>query len=73
MKTSMYFLILFVIFSITGCKKQEHMPDKISLNGEWLFKQITKEQWNPAMVPGCVHTDLYRNEMIKDPFFGTNI
>jgi beta-mannosidase len=28
--------------------------------------------WMPALVPGCVHTDLLRDRKIPDPFYGTN-
>src|ERR1700749_1696387 len=28
--------------------------------------------WAPAVVPGCVHTDLLRAKKIADPFYGTN-
>ncbi|MES1208216.1 MAG: hypothetical protein ABUS79_19950, partial [Pseudomonadota bacterium] len=28
--------------------------------------------WIPAVVPGCVHTDLLRAGKIPDPFVGTN-
>ncbi len=28
--------------------------------------------WLPATVPGCVHTDLFANARIADPFYGTN-
>lgn len=31
-----------------------------------------KKGWLPARVPGCVHTDLRRNKLIPDPFWGSN-
>ncbi|WP_020617636.1 beta-mannosidase [Paenibacillus daejeonensis] len=40
--------------------------------GDWSFKASEEETWLPAQVPGCVHTDLYRNDKIEDPFYGTN-
>jgi beta-mannosidase len=40
--------------------------------GDWSFKACDEQQWLPAKVPGCVHTDLLRNEVITDPFYGTN-
>ena len=44
-----------------------------SLNAEyWKFKQENLNKWLPAQVPGTVHTDLYLNHVIPDPFFGTN-
>jgi beta-mannosidase len=44
----------------------------IELNENWRFHQTGKEEWHPAEVPGCVHTDLLKNKLIEDPFFGTN-
>ena len=39
----------------------------------WQFRDATeKSPWRPAVVPGCVHTDLRRHGLIPDPFFGTN-
>ncbi|WP_068618148.1 beta-mannosidase [Paenibacillus tuaregi] len=39
---------------------------------EWRFRACDEEEWHPAVVPGCVHTDLLRNGLIPDPFYGTN-
>ncbi len=45
---------------------------KIRIQEHWKFKQENTGQWYPAEVPGCVHTDLMRNNLIPDPFIGTN-
>jgi beta-mannosidase len=54
-------------------------PMRRELQGPWWFRrhpQLTEdggtEQWMPATVPGCVHTDLLANKRIEEPFFGTN-
>lgn len=39
------------------------------LHSQWQFKNVKDEQWLPATVPGTVHTDLYKNKKIPDPFF----
>src|SRR6476646_4265405 len=44
----------------------------MSLNGAWQFRQQGTEQFHAAQVPGCVHTDLLHNELIPDPFWGSN-
>lgn len=36
----------------------------------WRFKQMGEKAWYPACVPGCVHTDLLKNKLIVDPFYG---
>jgi beta-mannosidase len=41
----------------------------ISLDDGWSFRQIGRSEWYPAEVPGVVHLDLYRNELITDPFY----
>ncbi|WP_141503926.1 beta-mannosidase [Paenibacillus luteus] len=38
----------------------------------WKFKACEEKEWMAAVVPGCVHTDLLRNGVIKDPFYATN-
>ncbi|MBR2566196.1 MAG: glycoside hydrolase family 2 protein [Paenibacillus sp.] len=38
----------------------------------WTFKACEDQEWMPAQVPGCVHTDLLRLGKIPDPFYGTN-
>ncbi|SMF89910.1 beta-mannosidase [Paenibacillus uliginis N3/975] len=45
---------------------------KLQLLDNWTFKASDEQEWLPARVPGCVHTDLLRNDKIQDPFYGTN-
>ncbi|MCA1616575.1 MAG: hypothetical protein LC800_21275 [Acidobacteria bacterium] len=45
---------------------------KIPLHSGWKFRQADKQDWRPASVPGCVHTDLLANRLIEDPFFRDN-
>lgn len=45
---------------------------EVILDKNWQFTQKNKNQWLPAQVPGCVHTDMYTNKLIPDPFFSTN-
>jgi beta-mannosidase len=44
--------------------------------GPWSFRApsgpAAVKEWMPAVVPGCVHTDLLRGKKIPDPFQGTN-
>ncbi len=46
--------------------------ERISLDGAWEFKNIKDAAWRPAVVPGCVHTDLLAAGLIPDPFIGDN-
>jgi beta-mannosidase len=43
-----------------------------STTQQWSFRKKGDEQWLLAQVPGCVHTDLMRNNLIPDPFIGLN-
>ena len=45
---------------------------KIELRKNWKFRQAEKNEWLPATVPGTVHTDLFQNKKIEDPFYRTN-
>jgi len=45
---------------------------RIDLHSGWRFREVGKEAWHPATVPGCVHTDLLDNKMIDDPFYRDN-
>ena len=42
------------------------------LDGAWQVTQTGKDDWLPAVVPGCIHTDLLAAGKIPDPFFGDN-
>lgn len=44
----------------------------LSLNGEWLLSAAEKNISVPAIVPGCVHTDLLNANIISDPFYRDN-
>ncbi|MFW6267698.1 MAG: glycoside hydrolase family 2 protein, partial [Marinilabiliaceae bacterium] len=45
---------------------------KYQLNNAWEFSQAALQEWRPAKVPGTVHTDLFNNQLIGDPFYRTN-
>ncbi|MGA2823866.1 MAG: glycoside hydrolase family 2 protein [Bacteroidales bacterium] len=46
--------------------------NKIDLGGKWKFRRAGTNQWMNAKVPGCVHTDLMKNNLIPDPFLRDN-
>src|ERR1700677_725932 len=48
------------------------VPRRLSLNGSWSVTQAEKEEWIPATVPGCIHTDLLAVGKIPDPFYRDN-
>ena len=34
--------------------------------------EITPDKWQPATIPGTIHTDLLNNQMIPEPFYAKN-
>ena len=42
------------------------------INKGWRFHEARLSTWHDAEVPGLVHTDLMRNDIIGDPFFRLN-
>ncbi|MCC6415745.1 MAG: glycoside hydrolase family 2 protein [Opitutaceae bacterium] len=49
------------------------MPTLALASTAWKFRDATQQStWRAAVVPGCVHRDLRRHQLIPDPFFGTN-
>ncbi|HYJ86773.1 MAG TPA: glycoside hydrolase family 2 protein [Pyrinomonadaceae bacterium] len=45
---------------------------KIPVVTGWQFREVGKDTWHSATVPGCVHTDLLNNKLIDDPFYRDN-
>jgi beta-mannosidase len=70
---SYIYSLLFLILLTASCKKNVP-PALISmeLKADWELKQVGKDNWLKASVPGTVHQDLLSNGIIKDPFYGLN-
>jgi beta-mannosidase len=62
--------LLFVLVFISGCSDNQNIS--IEINKDWEFHQVGKPDWNSATVPGEVHTDLLKNNLIPDPFYRDN-
>ncbi|MCD4736347.1 MAG: glycoside hydrolase family 2 protein [Bacteroidales bacterium] len=61
---------LFLMLVFISCRQVSQQNQKII--NDWNFRETGTEEWFPAEVPGCLHTDLMANNLIPDPFFGTN-
>lgn len=59
-----------LLYSFPGLSQAE--MHEIPITNDWKFRQFKTEKWQPATVPGCVHTDLLQNGLIPDPFYRTN-
>jgi beta-mannosidase len=67
-----YCFLMSVLISQNTLSVERNRAVKIEIRDHWKFHQEPDGAWYPAEVPGCIHTDLLRNKLIPDPFFGTN-
>ena len=65
---------IFLLLVSSLCVAATAEPSSQALNAGWQFRAVGTtdkpeiQQWHPAQVPGVVHTDLLRNNLIPDPF-----
>ncbi len=71
------FLVLLTVTA--GTSNSQTRPGKesgrritIPLVTGWQFREVGKDRWHSAIVPGTVHTDLLNNKLIEDPFYRDN-
>lgn len=65
-----FLIILFYFLGMNWFASAQ--KNTINLNNNWYFRQAEEEIAYPAQIPGTVHTDLLRQQLIPDPFFGEN-
>jgi beta-mannosidase len=66
-------MFIFSVIFMAGCQKKDpSMVVSKEISENWTFRQADKDEWLPATVPGCVHTDLLANKKIEDPFYRLN-
>lgn len=65
-----WILSILCVLIFTNARAQT--KTEISLNSGWKFREVNKDEWLSATVPGCVHTDLLANKKIEDPFYRDN-
>lgn len=71
-KIFLFFFIIFIATNYLIAMQEGKSVVLIDIKNNWQFKQAGTDKWYPALVPGCVHTDLISNKLIDDPYFGTN-
>ena len=64
--------LLLLVAQFANAQVQTTGKTTIDLNSGWTFRQVGKEEWHKATVPGSVHTDLLANRLIEDPFYRDN-
>jgi len=45
---------------------------ELSINSGWQFRKTDQKNWHEAQVPGTVHTDLWKNKVIDNPYSSLN-
>jgi beta-mannosidase len=68
-------LLLLISFSAhpqSGLSRSSGGKLSVPINAGWQFREVGKDAWHTATVPGCVHTDLLANHLIDDPFYRDN-
>lgn len=72
MKKLLYAALLLMVQQLPMASTQASPKGKLlesrKLTTGWQFRQVGKDQWYPAKVPGTVNTDLLKNKLINDPF-----
>lgn len=63
-------ITLFLIFFCYSVLGQTYYRNLSSEN--WTFNKQNETKKHKATIPGTVHTDLFANQLIPDPFFGAN-
>ena len=66
--------LLLLLFACSAHAQANAVTGKLTIpiNTGWQFREAGKDNWSPATVPGCVHTDLLANKLIDDPFYRDN-
>lgn len=66
-------VLVFLMSSVSIAFAQESDSKKrFELSEPWQFVESGKQDWSEAIVPGVVHLDLLRNELIEDPYNNNN-
>src|SRR5882672_12694561 len=79
MKARLLILVLALLLLTAGTSQSQTKLGRdgrhkvtIPVHTGWQFREVGKDKWYPASVPGCVHTDLLNNKLIDDPFYRDN-
>ena len=67
-------IVALLTLSVATSQSQTRLGSlhKQQISKGWQFREVGKDDWRPATVPGCVHTDLLNNKVIDDPFYRDN-
>ena len=63
---------IFLFLIIVCCSVSAQTSYRNLSSENWLFNKQGETKKHIATIPGTVHTDLFANQLIPDPFFGAN-
>jgi monoamine oxidase len=63
-------IFLFLILICCSVSAQTSYRNLSTEN--WTFNKQNEAKKHKATIPGTIHTDLFQNQLIPDPFFGAN-
>jgi beta-mannosidase len=66
-KKNFVFLFCLNCFFIFGQASYRNLSSE-----NWTFNKQNEAKKHKATIPGTIHTDLFQNQLIPDPFFGNN-
>lgn len=67
LKKLLFFITILICFSTTAQTSQRDLSVE-----NWTFNKQNDSKKYKAEIPGTVHTDLFQNNVIPDPFYGAN-
>ena len=67
LKKSLVLICLLSTFFLTAQTSDRNLSSE-----NWTFNKQNDSKKYKATIPGTVHTDLFENKLISDPFFGAN-
>lgn len=59
--------LIFICYSVSAQTSYRNLSTE-----NWTFNKQNEAKKYKATIPGTVHTDLFQNQLIPDPFFGAN-
>lgn len=74
MKNILFILCILSILTVSCNTEKPEIENStlMYLDKNWKFSRAGTDRWYSADVPGTVHTDLMKNNLIPDPFVGFN-
>lgn len=67
-----YIRIISLLFLLLSKDVFSQQSERNLSSEQWQFSKSGENKWLPATIPGTVHTDLLKNNLIPNPFFGVN-